>query len=334
MAARKTTVKRTTARKSVEDVTDSVLSAQPEDDKTKKVRTARKAKAVADSAEVTIEKVTQSLTKAGLDITKTLNGVRELFESEISALDIIKEAIVAKQEELEELFDKEVVAASLRDLVLQYETHKAEWERNMEETRQAWLKEQADHKAQIQERDERLQKEREREQEAYEYNKNIARRNEEEAWTLKTAQRAREQKETEDALEKTWREREEALKKAEAEVAAAKDKLDNFDTLVKADVDKHVTVLTSQLKSKFDNEKKISELEFTSEKKLLEHDNKVLRTLVQTKDDEIGKLRVALDKKDSEVKEVAVAAMNAQSGQKALAAVQQTVQSQSSGKSR
>jgi colicin import membrane protein len=329
MAVRKNT---RTTRKTAEEVTDSVLGAEPEDAKTKQVRSSRKAKAVADSAELTVEKVTTSLTKAQLDISKTLGSVRELFESRIEGLNTLDQAIEAKTEELEELHDKEVVAADLRDLVLKRQAFEAEWEKNKNEQRQAWLKEQADNKAAIAERDAQQTKERQQEHEEYEYNTKIARRNDEEAWKQKLTQRVREQKENEEALEKTWREREEVLQKKEAEVAEQKDKLDNFDEFVKKETEKQVAIATNALKSKYENEKKIAQLEFDSEKKLLAHDNNVLKSLVASKDSEIEKLRAALDKKDMEVKEVAVAAMEAQSGKAALAAVQEHAQSQSHGK--
>lgn len=329
MATKKTT-KRTRAHstKTVDEVTNSLLGAEPEDETVTKVRAARKAKAVSDSATITIEKVTQSLTKAGLDITKTLSGVRELFESEISALDTISEAIEAKKEELEELFDKETVASSLRDLVLKNEAYKADWEKNMNGTRDTWLKEQADHRTQVSERDAVLAKERKREEEDFEYNKSIRRRNEEEIWRSTIAQRQREQRETEEALEKTWKEREEVLKKAEAAIAENKNKLDNFDTIVSEAVQKDVQIITDKIKADFETQAKIKTLEFESEKKLLDHDNRVLKSLVADRDKEIQKLREALDKKDTEVKEVAVAAMEAQSGRAALAAVQEHAQSQ------
>lgn len=336
MAAKKTTTKRTSTRarsaKTVDEVTSSVLDADPEDINVTRVREARKARAVSDSAGITIDKVTQSLTKAGLDITKTLNGVRELFESEISALDTITEAIEAKKEELEELFDKETVASSLRDLVLRNEAFISDTEKNREEARQAWMKEQVDHTAQVKERDEQLAKERSREEDEYEYNKSLKRKKDEESWREVVAERQRERRETEEALEKTWKEREENLKKAEAAVAENKEKLDNFDQLVDAAVQKDVAIITNKIKGDFDNQMKLKELQFESDKRLLEHDNKVLKSLVSSKDAEIEKLRAALDKKDSEVKEVAVAAMEAQSGKAALAAVQEHAQSQSSKK--
>ena len=338
MATKKSTTKRSnqTSRptKTVEDVSREVLDAAPEDENTKKVRAIRKERALSESAELTVEKVTQSLTKAGLDISQTLNSVRGLFESEIASLETIKEAIIAKTEELEELFGKEVVAASLRDLGLQYAARKAEWEKNMSETRENWTKEQRDHAALIAARDDELKKTRVREQDDYEYNKSIARRNDDEAWKMARAQREREQRETEEALDKTWREREEILKKAEAEVKANKDKLDNFDTNVQKEVDKHVSIIGNKLKSDFETKSKISQLEFESEKKLLQQENANLKGQIASLNVEIAKLRAALDKKDFEVKEVAVAALNAQSGQKALAAVQETVQSQSGNNKR
>jgi hypothetical protein len=110
MAQKKVTSK---SKTNVSDIVNDVIQAPLQDEKVRKVRALQKDKAVADSASLTVEKVTQSLTKAGLDISKTLNSVRELFESEIYSLQTIKDAIEAKQEEMESIYDKEVVAASL-----------------------------------------------------------------------------------------------------------------------------------------------------------------------------------------------------------------------------
>lgn len=332
--SKKTTTKRTTthSKKTVDDIVTDVSSAPQEDEKVKKVRTARQAKAVADSADVTVEKVATSLTKAQLDISKTLDGVREMFTSELEALATVKEAIEAKQEELEELYDKEVVAASLRELVLQHQNHMEEWEKNQADTRQAWMKEQDEHKASVKERDEKLSKERSQEQEEYEYKKRITRRNEEEEWKTNLLTRQREQADTNAALEKTWKEREEALQKKEADVEANKAKLDNFDADVKKEVDKHVAIISNKMKSDYETKAQIAGLEFEKDKSLLAHDNTVLKSLVKAKDEEIEKLRAALERKDNEVTKVAVAAMEAQSGKQALSAVQEAVQSQGKGK--
>jgi hypothetical protein len=331
MAQRKTTTTRST-KKTATEIVDSVKAQPQEDDKVKKVRVARQAKAIADSSDVTIDKVATSLTKAQLDIVKTLDSVREMFASELDALSTIKEAIEAKQEELEALYDKEVVAASLRDLVLKHEAHMEEWTKSTEETRQSWFKEQDDHRMAVKERDERLLKQRTQEQEEYEYNKRIARKYQEEEWKNTLLTRKREQEETAAALEKVWKEREETLKKKEVEVEASKAKLDNFDADVKKEVDKQVAIIGNRMKSDYETKAQIAALEHEKERSLLAHDNNVLKSLVKAKDEEIDKLRAALEKKDNEVTKVAVAAMEAQSGKQALAAVQEAVQSQGKGK--
>ncbi len=331
MTTRKSTTTRST-KKTATEIVDSVKVQPQEDDKVKKVRVTRQTKAIADSSNVTIEKVATSLTKAQLDIAKTLDSVRDMFTSELEALETIKEAIDAKQGELEELYDKEIVAASLRDLVLKHETHMEEWTKNTEETRQSWLKEQEEQRLAVKERDERIAKQRAQEQEEYEYNKKITRRNQEEEWRNILLTRKREQEETSAALEKTWREREETLKKKEIEVEANKVKLDNFDADVKREVDKSVAIIGNKMKSDYETKAQIAALEYDKDKSLLAHDNAVLKSLVKSKDEEIDKLRATLEKKDNEVTKVAVAAMEAQSGKQALAAVQETVQSQGKGK--
>jgi len=328
MVQKKITKTTSKAKKTASDIVEDVTTAAPVDEKARKVRAQYKDQAVADSASLTVERVTQSLTKAGLDITKTLHSVRELFESEISALQTIKEAIEAKQEELGELYDKEVIAASLTELVLQYEARKADLLKAEEEARKAWSKEQTDHAAALRERTEQVSKERTREQEEFEYAKGIARRNAEDAWKAEHSKRVLELKQVEEAHQKNWSEREQVIQKTEAEIAASKSKLDNFDATVKADVDKQVAIIGNAMKSKYETEARIKSLEFDGEKKLLERDNATLKELLGIKEMEMAQLRAALEKKDSEVKEVAVAALNSQSGKQALAAVQEMNQNQ------
>jgi len=337
MAAKKATKKTTTRRstrtiKTAAQVASDVLDAQPEDENTKKVRAARQSSAVAASAELSVEKVTQSLTKAGLDINKTLNGVKEIFESEISSLETLKEAIVAKEDELSELHDKEVIANSLRDLVLQHNAKKAAFEDEAAATKKSWEKEQVEHEEFVTQRDSDFKKRIDREEEEYEFKKAIRIRNDDEAYKLKVTTRENDRKQTENTLTKQWEEREAALKAAEALVAESKDKLDNFDSIVEEEVNKKVHTIGSRMKAEYENKARISALENDSEKKLLQRDNTSLKDQLAAKSEEIATLRDTIAKLNSEVKEVAVAAMEAQSGQKALNAVQQTVQSQGSSK--
>lgn len=318
--------------KNASEIVDAVVSAPPVDKKARDVRTQYKDKAIAESANLTIDKVTESLTKAGLDISKTLNSVRELFESKISSLQTIQEAIEAKQEELEELYGKEVVAASLTDIVLKHEAEKANLFKEQEEVRNNWNKEMTAHSLYIKERNDSLNKERIRENEEFEYTRNISRRNSEDAWRTTYNKRLQELSSLEESKTKEWALREELIAKTEAEVAASKSKLDNFDAAVKAEVDRQVAIASNAIKSKYETDSKIKALEFDNQKNILEKDNSSLRSLLESREKDNLALRAALEKKDSEVKEVAVAALNSQSGMKALAAVQEAVQNQSGKK--
>jgi len=185
---------------------------------------------------------------------------------------------------LEELYDKEVIAASLTELALQYEAQKSILLKTQEEARIAWAKEQADREVAIKEHAFSLHKERTRENEDYEYKKSITRRNEEEAWKATHAKRVLELQQTEQTHLKNWQEREDLLKKQEAEVAAAKAKIDSFDATVKTEVDRQVAIASNAIKSRYETADKIKALEFDGEKKLLERDNEILKGLVGARD--------------------------------------------------
>ena len=316
------------SKRTAEQVEHEVLSASPEDEKVKGVKAARKAKAVADSAELTVEKVTQSLTKAGLDINKTLNTLKELFEREVSSLDVLREAIEAKTEELNALYDKEIVASSLRALVLKYQQEKEELKAGSEVIRDQWVQEREDHDQMVRERTRNLNAVREREEEEYQYKLNIKHRNDAEEWRVFTEKRAREQKETEENLNKEWSRREAELKAAEAEVAANKEKLDSFDDRVQEQVKKGIEVIARKIKSDHETAAKIAELEHSSKLQILTHENDTLKRQVGEKTGEIEKLKATIANLQDEVKEVALAAMESQSGRKALEAVQEVNKNQ------
>lgn len=324
MAIRRATSSRT--KRSMQEISDSVIGTIPEDEKVKKSKALRKGKAVAQSAEMTLEKITKNLTTTGLSINQALSSVRTMFDEELERLETVKEAITAKEEELSELFDKEIVASSIRDMVLQHEDKKSKWENNIEETRQSWIKELNDHTAAVEERNKALVSARAREKEEYEYNFSVEKRNKEEALNEELNLKRRSQAQKEEELNKAWAEREEILTKKEKEVSEAKDKLDNFDEYVKKESDKNVAIVTNVLKKNHEQEVKIMQLQFESEKKLLLQENQAIKESLQKRDDEIASLKESLKQKDSEVKEVAVAAMSAQSGKQALEAVQTAAQ--------
>jgi hypothetical protein len=334
MVAKKKTTTSSKTPSNIGEVTAAVAAAGQDksDANAKALKAARDAKIEQDATELTVEKVATGLTRLNLDISRSINSVREIFEAKIAELQTLKDAIDLKTTELEELHGKEIAAQAVADLVREYEEKKAAFAVAQEEARKAWQKEEQDHLTAVRERNDLVLKTRQREDDDYVFQKQVARRNDEEAYRQKVAQRDRERKQTEEDLEKTWQIREEALKKAEAIVAEGKAKLDSFDATVKAEADKVLKIVTANMKSSHDNELKFAKMQSESELKLAQSELESLKRALIAKEAENTDLRANVKRLQEEVREIAVVSMQAQSGKTALDAVQQAITNQGNSK--
>ena len=132
MPTKKTTTKKTAAKKSLSTIRNEVASFESEDTTTRNASAARAKEAVATASSITAEGAVNTLSRASLDITKSLSELQGKVIEQVQTFSEINEAIAAKEAELQTLFDKEVVALDLvgllarRDLVEQEIEDRAE----------------------------------------------------------------------------------------------------------------------------------------------------------------------------------------------------------------
>jgi colicin import membrane protein len=306
--------------------TDTTAEIDSTNDRAKAVRKARKDKVTSDVADVTVEKIAGNLTKTGLEINRSLNSIKEAIEKEVSNLELIKEAIAFKTEELEALHGKEIVAKDLDDLKADYENKRIQLETEIAEAKDAWSKEHLRYQGSIAERDDTMKKIRQREVDEYEYNKKISRQKDSDTWADTIRKREIELSAKDHESKTLIKERMDTLNAFETELKKMAEQAKKDKTEAETLVDTKVKEAEHRLHAEYGNKARFAKLESDNELNLLRKERDSLNLHVQTKDHEIAALRDQITQLQSQVKEIAVASMESASGKQALSAVQQAVQ--------
>ena len=188
--------RRTPLRDELERVKSSLLNREELDPISAAADAKRKSELAAQMGTVTSKAVTEKLSALSLDTQSTLDALRTTLISSTQELEELREMIAIESERLEELYGKDVVAASIATLVEEYDQKKRDFE-DFEAQQQADLaKKIAEQKKFEAERKAAAEKERKQNEEEYEYQLAKSRRENTDAFNQKMleAQRAGEEK--------------------------------------------------------------------------------------------------------------------------------------------
>jgi len=323
---------RAATKKAMGDLQASVAGGEAIDATTKAAKKARKSKVASATAEASIEKAANAITKVNLDISKALATVTDDIREQIEVLNELKEAIGYKQEELAELHDKDLVLSALTDLVDQYNEKKAELDAQIAEEQAVWAKNQQVHDEQIAERDRKRAIERQQEQETFEYDLDRGRREslanlEQEIHRRKIEERDRREKadREEAARAEALESRETAVETKEAEVAQAQ-------ATAEATIDAKIKEATSKLHAQNANEVKFLKQESDAKLQLAAQEISHLQTAVQDAQTRIDMLQTEKSAMQKQIQDMAVESLKVSSGQAALKAVGDFADKTGSGK--
>lgn len=302
-------------------------------DKAKTARKVRKEQNEKDIAQISADKIAQSIAKVSVETAKSLASINEVVQGELTKLATVTEAVEFKEEELVSIHGKEAVLKSLDELKVDFDNQKNELETDIENTRSAWDKEQVEHESSVRERDIALTKKRQQEEADYEYQVKNARRENENQWQETVYQRQQQEKRRQQDLTAQWEEREKSISEREADVAKKEDLINSFDERVKSEVGAQVAKAKNAIVAEYKSQTQLSEAETSKKTALLEQKVKSLEAEVEAHKVRVASLEDEISSARSEMNEMAKEALRAKSGQDALAAVQSMTQ-QNSGKSR
>jgi hypothetical protein len=175
---------------------------------------------------VTIDEGVGQISALGLQISKALAGVSNQLVAELERLAALREAVALEQRELERLHKIDVATTAVDLLVQHYKLKRQAFQAEVVAAKAQWEAESEARDRANREYDESLKRQRQRENDEFEYKKALERKKAQDKYDEEQRLRDRQNRERQEALEKSWQEREAALKAREDELAQLRKEAD------------------------------------------------------------------------------------------------------------
>lgn len=252
-------------------------------------------------------------------LQNTLAGLSAQISMKLEQMKNVEEAIVIKQDELNELYDVQAEAISIEEMRAQHEAEEEQWNKKM-----------SDAKAQMEDDEEERAKRWQREEEDHSYESSQRKKRSQEEYNVEIATRRRAEAIRQEDLEKQWKSREEALASQENDVLNLKSQVAGFDDKLKAEVAKAEAIAVNRVKKEYEHEVLILKKDIEAEKLLNATKVSALDDTINGLQLQISDLQKQLAESRSDAKEVTSAALQSASGRQAMEALQRVVDSQPS----
>ena len=195
-------------------------------------------------ASYTSDSIVKGLADLQLDFANIINGLSERLSAETSKLDELKRAIEVEKQHLQELQQVRVVADALHILTQEHQEklnalqqnsshQQEELEKDITRWRKVWEKEQQEFDAEVAEKTELLNRDRQRQEEEYNYEEQQLRKVETDDYQERKRLLERDLQEKGRELEKDWSEREQFLTDNQALFDENKQKVAGFEEELK-----------------------------------------------------------------------------------------------------
>lgn len=297
--------------KSIETIAEDAKSRSPGGAKSREARTRSKGAAVAQSKQLSAQKIAEEITALGINLNRQLGELQQQVIEKLSVLEKIDIAINAKQDELQSVFDKEVVLTELEELLERLDEAKQRHE--------AELSRQNDELAELRTDGERR---REQAEEDFKYEMQKRRRDQESEldWSGREA-KAKLNDELEDHR-RAWRNREADLVAREHELIKLRAQAASFDQEVERRVQAQVGAAVNNAKRDATNQSadRITDLE--SQLALAEQRRESATSQFDDLRAQVAKLQGQLEAANERMVTVATSGFGSLAGQQTISALQ------------
>ena len=277
---------------------------------------------------ISVEEVVKGLSDLGLDLSKALAGLSEKLVQEVNRLSAAREAVELETKEIERLHKIDVASTALDQLVQDYARKKEELESEIAAQRASWDEELKRTERDRKELDENLRKQRQREIDEYEYKKALERKKAQDKYEEEMKLLEKQNREKQEALEKSWQQREAALKAQEEESARLKSESEGFPAKLEKASAQAAAEAARATTQKFEQQVLLLNKESEAEKRLAELQIKTLEETLARQSAQMAALQKQLDEAKQQVQEIAVKAIEGASGAKALTHINQIAMEQ------
>jgi hypothetical protein len=277
---------------------------------------------------ISVEDVVKGISDLGLDLSKALAGLSEKLVQEVNRLFCVREAVELERQEIERLHKMDVASTALDQLVQDYTRKKEELESEIASQRAAWDEELKRTERERKEQEENLRKQRQREIDEYEYKKALERKKAQDKYEEEMKLLEKQNREKQETLEKSWQQREAALKEREEEAARLKSESEAFPGRLEKACAQAAAEATRATTQKFEQQILLLKKESEAEKRLAELQIKTLEDTLARQSAQTAALQKQLDEAKQQVQEIAVKAIEGASGAKTLAHINQIAMEQ------
>jgi DNA repair exonuclease SbcCD ATPase subunit len=277
---------------------------------------------VADS--VSTEGIAKEIGRLKSEIGVMLAQLSDKLESEIGKYLQVKQAVAAREKELQEIYEIERTASTLTALLevqqqkrVKFEAEMAEQERELESEieakREEWEKEKQAHEAEIKERSAAEKKARDRDMEEFKYQFEREQQLAREKFEYEKAKLERDAQLRREELGRDLAAREKALAEGENELRQLREKADAFPKQLEAAIAKAVQETADRLKQEAQGKQELLKKEFEGERNVLTARIEALQQTVKEQTARTAGLSAQLEKSYGQVQEIAVRAIEGSS---------------------
>jgi hypothetical protein len=277
---------------------------------------------------LSVETVVGEISSLGLEVSKALAALSDQMVQEVNRLATVREAVALEQKELERLHKIDVAATALDQLVQDHARQKEQLESEMAAQRFAWEEELKQTERERKEQDELVKKQRQRETDDYEYRKALERKKAQDKYEEEMKFQERANKEKQEALEKSWREREAVLKASEEELKNLRKEAVDFPARLQRESEKAAAEAVRASEQKFEQRILLLTKDSEGEKRVAELRIKALEENLARQSAQISALEKQLDDAKRQVQEIAVKAIEGASGARALSHINEIAMEQ------
>lgn len=324
MTAKKVAAKTSTTRtketlsSDLAAVQAKLASADVSDPKALELARARTAEIKASVKDFSAETALQNVGKVNLEVSKLFSSVSEALIQQANHLETVSEAVLLAEKELTELHDKDVVASSLASLLAEYEAKKSEFNTKKLEVEEQWKKDADAHFKFVKEQRDEVIKQRNREQNEYEYNTEKLKKEATDKFNEQMLNLEKQNRDKQESLTKSWTLREQELAAKESVIAELKKQVDSFPTVLKSEVEKEKAIALNSMKREYEFKIQMEAKDSASAAALAKQTIAAAEARLLEQSSTIADLQKQLVAAKQQVSDIAIKALDGASGAVAL----------------
>ena len=316
----------------LDEIQTEVAEHAPPDLKMAEMVRLREAEMRSSVEGISVERVVQKVSGLGLEISRALSQVSEQLIDQVNELERVREVLALEKAELERMHKIDVTATSIDSLVAEYQGRKKQLEAEEVAAHSAWAAEKQAAEQAHKEQVATLHKQRQREAEEYDYKLALDRKKAQDEFEERVRSQERQNRERQEQFDKSWQQREAALKEREAELLNLRQEVELFPSRLKKEVESAVAQAVGAAKQAHETKVTLLTKDTEADKRVAALQIKGLEETGAKQAAQISDLQQQLAAAKQQVQDIAVKALESAAGAKTLEEVRQIAREQAKGR--